>query len=113
MHPLPITLSAAVPLWIEEIKRGRIVDFNPDELSLLICEKGDRLLWGGKKKGEAAHIFNELAKGIAFLSFCPGGVSIFNQTYQTDPELLPQEMREKHVEKLDILKNSLNQLSLF
>lgn len=84
---LSIAMAAAVPLYImrmldndgpgeEDFKKARLA-------SRLLGEKGDLLLFGGgKKKGEVAHIFNETAKAIAVLSFCPGGINIFGQHFE-------------------------------
>lgn len=84
-HLLPIALSCAVPLWILSLReKGGPTeeDFSGlKDLSAKLGEKGDILLFGGGKKGEAAQLFNETAKAIAVLSFCPGGIEIFNQHY--------------------------------
>lgn len=78
--PLTAALLAAVPLRILEIcERGGLNDSDlarAKRIGQLIAEKGDVLLYGGKK-GEAGHILNELARGIAILSFAPGGVKCF------------------------------------
>jgi hypothetical protein len=44
-------------------------------------EKGDILLFKGSKPGESAEMFNKLARAIAILSFCPGGVCVFGHRY--------------------------------
>lgn len=83
---LRISLSAAVPLHIEELKqRG-----GPNEAELaqareasrLVAEKGDRLMFRGKKAGESAQVFNALAFGLAVLSFCPGGVTFLGDKWE-------------------------------
>jgi len=88
-HPLRIALSAAVPLLILELEaRG-----GPSELDYGIAsafgqelaERGDIWLFGGKK-GEAADLFKKLAKSIAVLAFCPGGVTIFGQAWESKGE---------------------------
>jgi hypothetical protein len=82
---LQAALGAAVPLWIvgwrgrdpdERLARGR-------ELSAVIAEKGDVILYRGKKKGESARAFNALAESIAILSFQPGGVTLFGLHFET------------------------------
>lgn len=89
---LKITLAAAVPIWILELKRNS----NPDELLVrakrcgqYIAEKGDVLQFGGKK-GQAAQAFNALAEGLACLAFAPGGVTFcglhFEATFTFDPK---------------------------
>ena len=82
---LPIALSAAVPLRIADLKaRGgpSAADLNAcKDISRLIAEKGDVLLYGGKSH-EAAYVFNRLAQGIAVLAFLPGGVTCFGQHWE-------------------------------
>lgn len=83
-HPLAATLAAAVPLRIiallerggpEQSDFDRAQSFG-DELG----ERGDILLFGGKK-GEAAALFNKLAHIVAIMSFVPGGVEMFGQRW--------------------------------
>ena len=80
---LAVSLLAAVPLRIMAIKeRGGLNEGDiarARQIGQLIVEKGDILLFGGGKKGDPAHLHNELAEGIAILSFVPGGVHIFGQ----------------------------------
>lgn len=76
MH-LAIALSAAVPLWIEQLRAL------PEETRLergmraaqIVAEKGDVIQFRSKRKGETAAAFNALAEGLACLAFTPGGVS--------------------------------------
>lgn len=80
-HPITPMLAAAVPLRITDLAN------DPDlpgtmrqragDLSRLIAEKGDVLLYGSKRKGETAALFNEVVDAIAMLAFAPGGVSVF------------------------------------
>lgn len=85
---LGIFLSASVPLRImtmldsedgaptkEQIARARkaVVDLG---------ERGDVMLFGGGKPGEAATLANEVAHMVAILAFAPGGVTLFGQTFQ-------------------------------
>jgi|SRR5579872_1737707 len=83
---LPIALSAAVPLWIEKLKPlttdQRIA--RADELSGIIAEHGDIILYRGGKKGESAKAFNALAEGLAIGAFQPGGATAFGQHWCTD-----------------------------
>lgn len=68
----------AVPLWIQKLKSKRFEDFETRRDSILnsVCYKGDILLYGSKKKGEAAALFNDLAEGLAWLALiAKGGVS--------------------------------------
>jgi len=72
---LKSALSAAVPLWIEKLKQEGTDSVDAGAIAETIAFKGDIIMYGSKKKGEAAAAFNELAKGLALLSFCPGGVT--------------------------------------
>ena len=48
-----------------------------------ILEKGDVLMFGSKKSGEVAEVFNTLACNIAILSYAPGGVDCFGLHFET------------------------------
>jgi len=88
-NSIEIALSTAVPLLIQQwIERGKPKQEDFEELeakniSKLLGEKGDVLLFGSKKKGEVARVFNELAEAIAILSFLPGGIRIFGAHWET------------------------------
>ena len=78
---LSISLSAAVPLWIEKLK-----PLTPEEriarasgLADIIAAHGDIILYRGGKAGESAKAFNALAEGVAIGAFQPGGVTAFGQ----------------------------------
>ena len=76
---LTMALQTAVPLWVIEI---RYVPFDrrqerAKEISQIVAEKGDIILYRSDKRGETAKAFNALAEGIAILSFAPGGVKAF------------------------------------
>ena len=81
------TLSAAVPLWIEVMKklsweeRKKIAS---ECSQIAVAEHGDNILFRGHKEGETAAAFNALARGIAVLSFCPGGVTLFGMHFETE-----------------------------
>lgn len=85
-HPLSVTLEVAVPLHIMELECAggpTVADFTnlagfADELGA----KGDQLLFGGK---DAAMLFNRLARAIAVISYCPGGITLFGQHWETPP----------------------------
>jgi len=89
---LPLSLAAAVPLWIEEfVRKGYTFDDVARvaaESGQVVAEKGDLILFKGKKKGETAAAFNALAKGIAALAFVPGGVRTFGMHFEADPKRL-------------------------
>ena len=77
------TLSVAVPMWIERMRgmsfeeRKALGDAQP------ILERGDVLMFGSKKRGEVAEVFNTLACNIAILSYAPGGVDCFGLHFET------------------------------
>lgn len=85
MSHLEIALSASIPLRIFEIyERGQITDKEVEEaraFGRVLAEKGDVLLYGGKKKGEAAELFNRLAESMAIMAFNPGGVPFGKTVY--------------------------------
>lgn len=84
---LRITLSAAVPIWIQELR-----SLTPEERAEriegsaeLLASEGDSLLYSGGPPGKAAELFNRLAEGMAVLAFQPGGVSAFGLHFEADP----------------------------
>lgn len=81
---LSISLSAAVPLWIEELRHlpWSEIETLAKECSQVIAEKGDIIQYRSPKQGETAKAFNSLAKGIAALSFAPGGVKVFGMHFE-------------------------------
>ena len=88
---LPIALSAAVPLWIHRLKQQPWTEIEKrlPELSKVLTEKGDVILFRSDKPGKTAAAFNALAEAMAVLSFVPGGVTAFGQHYEgqhPDPE---------------------------
>ena len=87
---LSIALSAAVPLHILRLKEQggpRREDIEACQAwSTELGEHGDVLLFGGGKPGQAAALFNQLARSIAVLSFWPGGVSLFGQHWESVKE---------------------------
>lgn len=86
---LRASLEVAVPLWQMELKARSFASIvaRAQELAQVIAEKGDVILYRGKKKGESAKAFNALAEGVAALSYAPGGVRIFGLHFEeTHPE---------------------------
>lgn len=81
---LALTLAAAVPIRIHELKqRGGPTDTDFERVRPFgaeLAERGDRLLFRGKK-GESAELLNKLADSIAVMAFVPGGVKAFGQHY--------------------------------
>lgn len=72
--------------------------------SQYVAEKGDNILFKSHKKGESAKAFNELAKGVAVLSFAPGGVTLFGQHFESiHPESVERGMWLYHSTFADVL----------
>ena len=98
MDTLVITLQAAVPLWMAELarmtpeQRDRAVANWAADAAEVIASNGDTLMFHTKptkltaaqlgttsrrKPGDevgTASTFNHLARGLAALAYCPGGV---------------------------------------
>jgi len=80
---LRISLSAAVLLWIEELKKiplSEVLRRGP-ACAQIVAEKGDRIMFKSRK-GETAHAFNRLAEGLAVMSFVPGGVKFLELHFE-------------------------------
>jgi hypothetical protein len=82
---LQTAMWPAIQLHIMQLKEcggPQDADFErARKVSDVLGEKGDILLFGGGKKGEVASIFNETARAIAILAFCPGGIDIFGSHF--------------------------------
>jgi hypothetical protein len=85
---LSISLSAAVPLCIAEyLSRGGPQQDDVERarrFAHTLAEKGDILLYRGRKPGQTSEVFNGLADALAILAFCPGGVKVFGLHFQAD-----------------------------
>jgi hypothetical protein len=85
MHHLDIALSVAIPLRVYDIyERGQITKEEIEAARAFgktLAAKGDVLLYGSKKKGEVADLFNRLAESMAIMAFAPGGVPFGEQTF--------------------------------
>lgn len=74
-------LAVAVPLRIWELarlepeERDRRIRAWAADASTEVASGGDILMYGSKKPGGAAKVFNTLAKGLAAGAHCPGGVT--------------------------------------
>lgn len=80
-------LSMAVPMWTEKLKSKSFSDFESRREAILesVCYKGDLLLYGSKKKGETAQLFNDLAEGLAWLALiAKDGVSFGDQHWDAE-----------------------------
>ena len=79
---LSLCLGAAVPLYIGELQqlhgetRARQIRRWAGVAGDAVAYRGDVLQYGGGR-GEAADVFNQLARGLAVLAHAPGGV-LFN-----------------------------------
>jgi hypothetical protein len=62
------------------------------EAAEAIAHKGDVLQYGGKR-GEAADVFNHLAKGLAAAAFQPGGVTFAGLHFECVAEDPPEIRR--------------------
>jgi len=80
-HAMDLALSQAVPMWIMELqpKGFKYWDSRRSICSQTVAEKGDVLMYGSKKKGAAAEVFNRLAEGIALLCLITKGPVPFNK----------------------------------
>ncbi len=83
----------AVPGWIEKLKYKSFADFEKRRDAILesVCYKGDLLLYGSKKKGETAELFNDLAEGLAWLALiAKGGVTFGDLHWDAEFETMPR-----------------------
>lgn len=91
---LPLALEAAVPLHIMELQRQpwsviqAIARGCCDEIA---HEKGAALQFKYRTKHHAADAFNSLARGLACLSFLPGGVTWLGLHFEAEH---PEARRE-------------------
>ena len=77
-------LKHAVPLQIEKLKglSYRHICKRKNEISKLIAAKGDNLLYGSKRKGEASDLFVQFSEGVAILALiAKGGVTMFGEHF--------------------------------
>ncbi len=84
---LAMSLDAAVPLWIHQFRSLSDEEYATTLAELNASDFAARMEFLlHKKEGETAKAFNDLAKGIALLSFCPGGVTCFGRHWETKLE---------------------------
>lgn len=88
---LHTTLQVAVPLWfyeLEELFYRSVEEFDrtckrwTEDASAYLAAHGDALMF--KVEGKSAKAFNHLARGIAVMAFCPGGVEVFGSRWQVN-----------------------------
>ena len=88
-HPLPGMLEVAVPVWVHAFKQHSWAEIETmikeaSEFGKELAERGDVLLYGSKKGGEASAMFNKTSRAIALLSFLPGGVTLFGAHWENE-----------------------------
>jgi len=90
-HPVLVeTLRLAVPLRLAELlalrddERERVALEWASDGARLVAERGDALQFGSKRRGEAARVFDALARGLAALALQPGGVTAFGVHWCVD-----------------------------
>lgn len=87
------TLAVAVQLRIHELQempervRERWLRLWAAEAVDPLASRGDVLQYGGGKRGEAAAVFNHLARGLAALAHCPGGVTFAGRHWCVDHDV--------------------------
>lgn len=85
---LPSMLSCAVPLWIQQFRQltldewqARLKDLDSDDSEF--CLRMEYVLHRGLRDSDSAKAFNDLAKSIALLSFCPNGIRCFGSHWES------------------------------
>ena len=100
-------LSLAVPLWVQRWRDegrtlGDIMSFGSD--AVIFAHHATALLWATRGEAKAPRlrdgtparerarstpeVFNMLARGVAAMSFRPGGIHIFGGHWESKPEWL-------------------------
>lgn len=88
-------LGQAVPMLIEHLQqmpadaRHKQILAWREGAAREIAETGDGLRFGAKS-GQPAKAFSVLARGVAVLACCPGGVSVFGRHWCADHGLCEQ-----------------------
>lgn len=85
---LLLSLEVAVPMRIAELADdvllwSRVEEWRREALEP-IASCGDVLMYGGKP-GEAAEVFNHLARALAAMAFLPGGVAFGGLHFEAEP----------------------------
>ena len=94
-------LAAAVPLRLMELAdltpsdRDRKIQAWASEASTEVASRGDTLMYGSKKSGGAAKVFNALARGLAAGAWCPGGVTFAGRHWCAAECLCPAGRRRE------------------
>ena len=83
---LDVALQAAVPLRIRELRKQPLSSVlnqkRLKELGDVIAYRGDNIMFGSKKAGQAEDAFNKLAEALARLAFAQGGVTFNGVHYE-------------------------------
>lgn len=88
-------MAVAVPMAIAELQRcpwetvARVVG----EAASTLASQGDILQFKSKKKGETAAVFASTARGLAALSFAPGGASFLGEHWCAEHPDAPARSR--------------------
>lgn len=94
---LAISLSCAVPLWIEKVRHwdptvretrahecGHVIAYGGGAAA--VATGGRERTKGKKRPNEgAAEVFNAIACGLALLAYCPGGVTFAGSHWEVRP----------------------------
>ena len=93
MNLIEIFVATAVRICIMEMSRtGGPTTADVDAARAYVgdlCAHGDTLLYGQGEPGQAADLANRLAHAIAVLAHCPGGIDVFGQHFEAQPEAQP------------------------
>jgi hypothetical protein len=82
-HPLEPFLSAAVPIYILQLKsQDGPTDYQIEQARKRGIANADHMMYRSEYPGEAAKLANNLAEVIASLAFAPGGIEIFGHRFE-------------------------------
>ena len=96
---LRVCLEGAVPLWSAQLirlEKDDQVEFQrtlrrwAEEGAIYLAAHGDALMYRVKDTSKEA--FNHLARGIACLAFCPGGVTCFGTRWEYTDIVVPPDV---------------------
>ena len=83
---LSIALQATVPIailemrsWTAEARQAAAAEWGQ-----IIASHGDDILFRSARQGDSAKAFTALARGLAALAYCPGGVRFLGIHWCTD-----------------------------
>lgn len=86
-------LGEAVPVLMGELlrldgdaRRERMMLWR-DLSTQVVAERGDALRFGASKRGGVAQVFSAVARGVAVLACCPGGITFAGQHWCADHRL--------------------------